>query len=136
MSKEDLEVNETTVDSLLTVKELLGLLKANLKNSDNPALNKLGGSEALARELLDAWSETLQEALVSGRKVRVNGLGVFATKYRPERNFTNPLTGKPGHAPAHVNVAFTTAKTLKEAVGNDTKLVQAHKKALQNKGKK
>ncbi|RIY34427.1 hypothetical protein CKF54_00585 [Psittacicella hinzii] len=135
MSKE-LELNKTSVNELLTVKELLTLFKNNLKESGNASLVKLSDDEEFVRQLLDTWVESLKASLLAGRKVRVHNLGSFATKYRPERKFSNPLTGSVSTAPAHVNVAFTSSKTLKDLVSSNENLVKAHKDFEEKKATK
>ncbi|RIY33026.1 hypothetical protein CJP74_03335 [Psittacicella melopsittaci] len=138
MSKVDLEVNDNTVDSLLTTKELVELVTENIRESDNALFSKLGKTEldATTKALLNAWSETVEEVILSGQKVRFSNFGSFSTKYYPERSFTNPLTKKEGVARAHVNVAFKPSSVLKDAISSNHVLVKAHEKLAKSKSKK
>lgn len=139
MSKVDLEVNNNTVDSLLTTKELVRLLTEKFLESDNAQVYKLAhttGLDATTKAILKAWSEAVEKVVLSGQKVRFSNFGSFSTKYYPERSFTNPLTKKEGVARAHVNVAFKPSSVLKDDISSNHDLVKVHEQLAKSKSKK
>ena len=65
---------------------------------------------------LDAFVESVQDALKAGDKVQLVGFGTFEVKTRAARTGKNPRTGEPMTTPAKKAPAFRASKNLKEAV--------------------
>ncbi|MBX0310818.1 MAG: HU family DNA-binding protein [Sulfurihydrogenibium sp.] len=77
---------------------------------------KAGITKASAERVINAAIEAVAEALSKGERVAIPGLGVFNVKERRARKGRNPRTGKEITIPARKVVAFTAAKSLKEAL--------------------
>jgi len=65
---------------------------------------------------LDSFVSVVSDALANNDRVQVNGLGVFESKLRPEREGRNPATGETIKIKASNSVGFKVAKALKDAV--------------------
>jgi DNA-binding protein HU-beta len=77
---------------------------------------KAGLKKSEAERAVNAAIEALVEALSKGERVAIPGLGVFNVKERKARKGRNPRTGKEIKIPKRKVVAFTAAKSLKEAL--------------------
>ena len=66
--------------------------------------------KAVVEQVFDAMSE----GILSSESFKVQGLGKFVVKDRPESTKTNPETGETVNVPAKKVVVFQAAKTLKE----------------------
>lgn len=77
---------------------------------------KAGITKADATRAIDAFTETVKEALVKGDKVPLVGFGTFATSERGAREGRNPQTGEVVHIAARTAVTFKAGNALKEAV--------------------
>ena len=77
---------------------------------------KAGLTKADATRAVDAFVETVKEALVKGDKVPLVGFGTFATSKRDARNGRNPQTGETVKIPARTAVTFKAGSKLKDAV--------------------
>ena len=74
-------------------------------------------SKADAGRALDAFVETVREALVEGEKVQLVGFGTFETRDRKARSGRNPRNPKETiQIPASTAPVFKAGKNLKEAV--------------------
>ena len=69
-----------------------------------------------AAKALDAFTATIEAALVEGDVVQIIGFGTFEARKRAARNGRNPQTGEMMEIPASVNPVFKAGKALKEAV--------------------
>ena len=78
--------------------------------------SKAGLTKADANRAIDAFLETVKEALVNGNKVPLAGFGTFATSKRSARDGRNPLTGETIHIAARTAVTFKAGNALKDAV--------------------
>lgn len=65
---------------------------------------------------IDAYNETVIEALKSGDSVPLKGFGTFATSTRKARTGRNPRTGEQMAIPASVVPRFNPSKTVKDAL--------------------
>jgi DNA-binding protein HU-beta len=82
--------------------------------SEKSGLKKIESEKAL-----NAFIETVTEALSNGEKVQLVGFGTFETRDRKAREGRNPR--KPDEVikiPASKAPVFKAGKTLKEAVNN------------------
>lgn len=77
---------------------------------------KLNVSNKQADAILDAFVETVVDALKEGDKVQISGLGIFEVKERKARTGVNPQTGEEIKIEACKVPTFKPAKNLKEAV--------------------
>ena len=69
-----------------------------------------------AAKALDAFTATVEAALVEGDVVQIIGFGTFGTHKRAARQGRNPQTGEMMEIPASVKPVFKAGKALKEAV--------------------
>jgi Bacterial nucleoid DNA-binding protein len=88
---------------------------------DKVRAHRKGGGESgvkksEAERAVNAAIEALVEALSKGERTAIPGLGVFNVKERKARKGRNPRTGKEIKIPKRKVVAFTAAKSLKEAL--------------------
>lgn len=65
---------------------------------------------------IDAYNETVIEALKSGDSVPLKGFGTFTTSTRKARTGRNPRTGEQMAIPASVVPRFNPSKTVKDAL--------------------
>ena len=83
-------------------------------------INKMAEKSGLTKtdtvRALDAFTETVTEALMSGDKVALIGFGDFHVTERSAREGRNPQTGKTIQIPARKTPAFSAGKQLKDAV--------------------
>ena len=82
----------------------------------NYIAEEAGLTKADATRAIDAFVETVKEALVKGDKVPLIGFGTFATSERGAREGRNPQTGEVVHIAARTAVTFKPGAALKEAV--------------------
>lgn len=73
-------------------------------------------SKAQAARAVDAFTESISDALKSGDKVALIGFGTFEGRQRAARQGRNPQTGKTLEIKARRVPAFTAGKTLKDLV--------------------
>lgn len=87
--------------------------KAELINSmaEKSALSKKDSEKAL-----NAFIDSITEALAGGDKVQLVGFGRFEVKHRAARTGRNPKTKEPINIPASNIPSFKASKTLSEAV--------------------
>ena len=69
-----------------------------------------------AEKALNAFVDSVTDALVAGDKVVLVGFGSFETKKRAARKGKNPQTGAIIDIPAATVPAFKVGKALKDAV--------------------
>ncbi|MDF2783876.1 MAG: transcriptional regulator subunit alpha [Pantoea eucrina] len=73
-------------------------------------------SKAAAGRVLEAFTESVSDALKSGDEVALVGFGTFSVRERAERAGRNPQTGKEITIPAGKVPGFRAGKALKDAV--------------------
>lgn len=71
-----------------------------------------------AEKGLNAFFESVQQALVEGDRVQLIGFGTFEVKERAARKGRNPQTGAEIDIPASKAPGFKAGKSLKDAVNN------------------
>lgn len=84
--------------------------------SEKTNLNKTNVEKAL-----NAFIETVQEALETGQNVQLIGFGTFEIKERAARVGLNPKTKERIDIPAKKAPAFKTGKEFKEKINNALK---------------
>ncbi len=77
---------------------------------------KTGETKKSAEANLNAFTDTVAEALVKREKVQLVGFGVFEAKKRAARKGKNPRTGEEIKIPASIAPAFKAGKALKQLV--------------------
>ena len=77
---------------------------------------KTGMKKKAAEEAVEAFLNTIKEALAQGEKVQLVGFGTFETKERASRMGRNPATGEALEIAASKHPAFTAGKALKETI--------------------
>jgi len=77
---------------------------------------KSGLERKQAEKALDAFIETVTEALKSGDKVQLVGFGSFEVKERAAHSGRNPATGETIEIPASKSPVFKAGKTFKDAL--------------------
>ena len=69
-----------------------------------------------AEKFVNAFIETISEALAKGDEVRLIGFGTFLTRESAERTCRNPQTGGTVAVPACKRPVFKAGKALKDAL--------------------
>jgi len=87
--------------------------KAELINS---MAEKTGLPKKEAEKALNAFMESVEEALKNGDKIQLVGFGSFEVKDRAERKGRNPQTKEEITIPASRVPVFKVGKALKDAV--------------------
>ncbi|HEW91837.1 MAG TPA: HU family DNA-binding protein [Thermotogaceae bacterium] len=77
---------------------------------------KAGTTKKEAQKVVDAFIQTVSEALAKGEKVRLVGFGSFVVKERAARKGVNPRTKKAINIPAKKVPKFVPGKELREKV--------------------
>ncbi len=77
---------------------------------------KTGNTKVAAEAMLNAFVDTIIEAIKKGQDVSLIGFGSFKVVKTKAKTGRNPRTGKEIKIPAGKKVKFTIGKTLKESV--------------------
>lgn len=77
---------------------------------------KAGLTKKDAEKAVNAFFDTVQQALVEGDKIQMIGFGTFEVKDRAARTGRNPRTNEEIQIPASKNPVFKAGKALKDAV--------------------
>lgn len=77
---------------------------------------KSGLTKKDSEKVLDAFVESVMDALKNGDKVQLIGFGSFEVRDRAERKGRNPQTGEEILIPASKTPAFRAGAELKKAV--------------------
>ena len=76
----------------------------------------MDSSEELANSALDAFINTVTEALKKKDEIRLVGFGTFCSSVRKAKTGRNPKTGASIEIPESVQPKFKAAKALKDAL--------------------
>ena len=76
----------------------------------------MGTTRAEAERAVEAFINTVADALKKGEQVSIAGLGIFEAKMRAARTGRNPRTGEAIEIKAMRVPKFRAAKALKDAV--------------------
>ena len=89
-----------------------------MKKSDLIAsvADKAGLTKKAAEAAVNAFTSSIEEALVKGEKVALMGFGTFEVRARAAREGINPLTKAKIKIPASKAPAFKAGKALKEEI--------------------
>lgn len=91
----------------------MALTKADLANS---LFEELGLNKREAKEFVDAWFETIREALENGDNVKLSGFGNFQLRDKNQRPGRNPKTGEEIPISARRVVTFKPGQKLRSRV--------------------
>jgi DNA-binding protein HU-beta len=75
-------------------------------------------SKAASERAVNAFIDSVTEALVNKQSIALVGFGTFSTVEMPEKSGKVPGTDKTYTKPAHTAPKFKFGKTLKDAVAN------------------
>lgn len=78
--------------------------------------DKVNTTKKQTDELIDAFLETIIEALKEGEKVVLTGFGTFEVHDRAERVGRNPITGEEISIPGSKAPTFKASKSFKDAI--------------------
>ncbi|MCL1623776.1 HU family DNA-binding protein [Moraxella sp. Tifton1] len=78
--------------------------------------NEAGLTKDQAAKALNAFTSSVQDALVRGDNVALVGFGTFSIKERAARSGRNPKTGEPLQIAASKIPSFKAGKVFKDAV--------------------
>ena len=93
--------------------------KGELKSAVHARLEEKGfasPSQAQTNRAVDSVLEVIEEALVSGDDVAIQGFGTFKISFRAARKGRNVRTGEEIEIPERRVVKFKPGKSLKDAV--------------------
>lgn len=77
---------------------------------------KAGLDRRKAEKAVNAFVDTVKQALVEGDKVQIIGFGTFENRERSARTGRNPRTGEPIDIAASKLPSFKAGKALKDSV--------------------
>lgn len=78
--------------------------------------DRAGVTQQCAESVIDAFTNTVGEALAGRDDVKLVGFGTFSTRQRAARDGRNPMTGEAIKIPAAVVPDFSASALLKAAV--------------------
>ena len=78
--------------------------------------DRAGLTKKDAGDAVEAFLETIEDALKRGSDVTFSGFGKFSVSERGAREGRNPATGDPIKIPGRTTVKFRVGKTLKDSV--------------------
>ncbi len=84
----------------------------------NNIATSAGLTKADAGKALDAFMDTVTNALANGQEIRLVGFGTFSVTNRKATTGRNPRTGEPIKIAASKQAKFKAGKTLKEKVNS------------------
>ncbi|MGB0514951.1 MAG: integration host factor subunit alpha [Wenzhouxiangellaceae bacterium] len=91
----------------------MALTKADLANS---LFEEVGLNKREAKEFVDAWFESIRDALESGDQVKLSGFGNFQLRDKRQRPGRNPKTGEDIPISARRVVTFKPGQKLRGRV--------------------
>ncbi|MBX9703783.1 MAG: HU family DNA-binding protein [Silvanigrellaceae bacterium] len=84
----------------------------------------------ITKQVINHFLNTLETEVASGKKLRIDKIGILQVKDRAPRIGRNPQTGEEIKIPASKKIAFRASKSLKDQV-----VAPLKKKGLQGKKK-
>lgn len=90
----------------------------------------------ITKEVISDFLNTIESEVASGKKLRIDKIGILQVKERAARMGRNPQTGEEIRIPASKKIAFRPAKSLKEQVTGARKTAKSKKAAPAKKKKK
>lgn len=90
----------------------------NKQDIINAVAKATGQTKAAAGESVDAFCNTIKQAVSEGNEVRLIGFGTFTTKKVPAKTVRNPRNGQQIKVSARTAVRFRPGKDLKDAANS------------------
>jgi DNA-binding protein HU-beta len=87
----------------------------NKQDIINAVAKATGQTKAAAADSVDAFCNTIKQAVSKGNEVRLIGFGTFTTKKVPAKTVRNPRNGQQIKVAARTAVRFRPGKDLKDA---------------------
>jgi nucleoid DNA-binding protein len=81
--------------------------------------SELGGSKAQADRVVSAFLDSIQEALASGRDIKLNNLGSFKLVRKNPRTIRHPQSGREIEVPGGRSVKFKPGKRLSDRIKSE-----------------
>ncbi|MGC7402499.1 integration host factor subunit alpha [Pandoraea pneumonica] len=121
------EMNPGEFEAMLAAQRIaLGRSEVNDVGSEAPTLTKAELAELLfehvglnkreAKDMVEAFFESIRDALESGDSVKLSGFGNFQLRDKPQRPGRNPKTGEAIPIAARRVVTFHASQKLKSMV--------------------
>ncbi|WP_150677528.1 integration host factor subunit alpha [Pandoraea pneumonica] len=121
------EMNPGEFEAMLAAQRIaLGRSEVNEVGSEAPTLTKAELAELLfehvglnkreAKDMVEAFFESIRDALESGDSVKLSGFGNFQLRDKPQRPGRNPKTGEAIPIAARRVVTFHASQKLKSMV--------------------
>lgn len=85
----------------------------------NALFAEVGLNKREAKELVDAFFESIAQALEHGRAVKLAGFGSFMAREKAARWGRNPRTGAQAHIPSRRVIVFRASPKLKSQVADN-----------------
>ncbi len=101
---------------MVLTTEIEGDLSMNKSELIDAVAESAGLSKADATKAVDAFSQTVTDALKKGDQVTLVGFGTFTVRERAARTGRNPRTGASINIAASKVPGFKAGKALKDAV--------------------
>lgn len=87
----------------------------------------------ITKEVIAGFLTLVETEVTSGKKLRLDKIGILQIKERAPRIGRNPQTGQEIQIPASKKVAFRAAKSLKEQVAGQRNTAKAKKAGAKKK---
>ncbi|AJP57909.1 integration host factor subunit alpha [Pandoraea faecigallinarum] len=121
------EMNPGEFEAMLAAQRIaLGRSEVNEVSTEAPTLTKAELAELLfehvglnkreAKDMVEAFFESIRDALESGDSVKLSGFGNFQLRDKPQRPGRNPKTGEAIPIAARRVVTFHASQKLKSMV--------------------
>jgi integration host factor subunit alpha len=121
------EMNPGEFEAMLAAQRIaLGRSEVNEVGSEAPTLTKAELAELLfehvglnkreAKDMVEAFFESIRDALEAGDSVKLSGFGNFQLRDKPQRPGRNPKTGEAIPIAARRVVTFHASQKLKSMV--------------------
>lgn len=121
------EMNPGEFEAMLAAQRIaLGRSEVNEVSTEAPTLTKAELAELLfehvglnkreAKDMVEAFFESIRDALESGDSVKLSGFGNFQLRDKPQRPGRNPKTGEEIPIAARRVVTFHASQKLKSMV--------------------
>ena len=109
--------DDSTPEMMLSSLDAPTLTKAELADL---LFERLGLNKRESKDMVEAFFDIIQAALVTGRDVKMSGFGNFNIRRKAPRPGRNPRTGETIPIKARNVVTFHASHKLKDVVQGDT----------------
>ena len=109
--------DDSTPEMMLSSLDAPTLTKAELADL---LFERLGLNKRESKDMVEAFFDIIQAALITGRDVKMSGFGNFNIRRKAPRPGRNPRTGETIPIKARNVVTFHASHKLKDVVQGDT----------------